>query len=628
MAHQAKAGGGRGRREGRDGRHSGEARHGKRGGSRERAGGGAACGRHTRHGDRVCLETDAPTASGQRPSSVWDDYVHTPVVPMHLRAWVPRMRAPPPAHIPQLRIVSYNLLAESLEQNTTQGLAAGIASWDARKQLLAHELAAWDADIYCLQEVDHYEDFLLPLMARRDYDGEFLRRRGERQDGCAMFWRRSKLRRAAYTPLAFDVSSTFDRPNVAQIIEFRTLGGGDKAFVVANTHILFNPKRGDIKLQQVALTAWTLWECSDKGAKAVIYCGDFNTAPFSPLYDFLASGRLELDGLCPSVISGQVTWDTAVSKDAAPVVREARGGRAGVVRPAVYRTLWEHANGLPRYSKPCTFFAQGKCNKGARCSFLHAPAMPAGGGEASGGERWPQAASRTGSHVRSWSSFCAHLQSFSPRSVSAGLEMRGQGVRRTWDEEGACERSKGSEEHEPIQQLRKKLKDAHPSLSDSMADPEASQGRAAAGTLPVEQVPVDGQTGQGDLTSDKLADDDAGAHAADVRQGPAINVIEHKLQLRSAYAEPLALASDLLHLLHASDESRGDASTTVGRGQSEPAYTTFHGAKGVTVDYIWLTPQVQLVGVWDVLGQQTPCPPLPAEPITLPSLQPDAPGHA
>ena len=105
---------------------------------------------------------------------------------------------------------------------------------------------------------------------------------------CAMFWRRSKLERIASTPLHLDISAVFDRPNVCQILEFRTVEGargtpamrkpsefvggsaqfvagealsaGSRALVVANTHILFNPKRGDIKLQQVQMTLSKLWE--------------------------------------------------------------------------------------------------------------------------------------------------------------------------------------------------------------------------------------------------------------------------------------------------------------------------------------------------------------------------------
>ena len=84
----------------------------------------------------------------------WDRYIFRPAVPMHLRTWAPRITTPPSA--PVLRIVSYNLLAESLEALTTQGLDPQISSFDARKWLLAHELESWAADVYCLQEVEHY----------------------------------------------------------------------------------------------------------------------------------------------------------------------------------------------------------------------------------------------------------------------------------------------------------------------------------------------------------------------------------------------------------------------------------------------------------------------------------------
>ena len=102
-----------------------------------------------------------------------------------------------------------------------------------------------------------------------------------------------------------------------------------KALVVANTHILFNPKRGDIKLQQVKMTLCKLWEVSCGGAKSVIYCGDFNATPWSPLYDFISKGQLVLDHLCPSLVSGQLLWEAEMKARSAAVVRDLRGGRGG-----------------------------------------------------------------------------------------------------------------------------------------------------------------------------------------------------------------------------------------------------------------------------------------------------------
>lgn len=51
-----------------------------------------------------------------------------------------------------------------------------------------------DADILCLQEVDHFESFLLPELRSRGYDGRYKRRNGPtKRDGCATFWRSDKL---------------------------------------------------------------------------------------------------------------------------------------------------------------------------------------------------------------------------------------------------------------------------------------------------------------------------------------------------------------------------------------------------------------------------------------------------
>lgn len=69
---------------------------------------------------------------------------------------------------------------------------------------------------------------------------------------------------------------------------------------VANTHVLFNPRRGDIKLAQVALLLAEI----DKIARTtegsyypVILCGDLNSVPDSPLYKFIRNGELSYHGM-------------------------------------------------------------------------------------------------------------------------------------------------------------------------------------------------------------------------------------------------------------------------------------------------------------------------------------------
>lgn len=73
------------------------------------------------------------------------------------------------------------------------------------------------------------------------------------------------------------------------------------AFIcVANTHLLYNPRRGDIKLAQLAILLAEISRLSrlpDGSTNPVVLCGDFNSTPWSPLYSFLTRGCLEYGGL-------------------------------------------------------------------------------------------------------------------------------------------------------------------------------------------------------------------------------------------------------------------------------------------------------------------------------------------
>lgn len=70
-------------------------------------------------------------------------------------------------------------------------------------------------------------------------------------------------------------------------------------FLVANTHILFNMKRGEIKAGQIALLLATIDRYVQQLSKTnnfagVLLCGDFNIDPFSPLYHFIRDGALQI----------------------------------------------------------------------------------------------------------------------------------------------------------------------------------------------------------------------------------------------------------------------------------------------------------------------------------------------
>ncbi|KAJ7556842.1 hypothetical protein O6H91_05G100800 [Diphasiastrum complanatum] len=240
------------------------------------------------------------------------------------RHWLYASEEPPPC-TDRFVFVSYNILSDDNARDHWRELYYHIPMrymrWGWRKWCLVQELGLWSPDLMCLQEVDQYND-LQEELSTRGYTGVYKARTGMSTDGCAIFWRNNRFRLLQEESIEFKELGL--RDNVAQICVFQTVSkenfrsetyattGGSTYMrtshvVVANIHVLFNPKRGDIKLGQVrillerAYSLSVLW-----GGAPVIVAGDFNSTPMSAIYEFLANSELDISGLDRRTISGQV----------------------------------------------------------------------------------------------------------------------------------------------------------------------------------------------------------------------------------------------------------------------------------------------------------------------------------
>lgn len=84
----------------------------------------------------------------------------------------------------------------------------------------------------------------------------------------------------------------------------------NRSLVVGNIHVLYNPRRGDIKLGQVRLFLEKAHCLSQEwGNIPVILAGDLNSTPQSPMYQFLESSRLNVQFLDRRNISGQQEYE-------------------------------------------------------------------------------------------------------------------------------------------------------------------------------------------------------------------------------------------------------------------------------------------------------------------------------
>ncbi|NXM62225.1 ANGE1 protein, partial [Illadopsis cleaveri] len=221
----------------------------------------------------------------------------------------------------EFRVMSYNILAQDLVE---QGLDLyvhchpDILSWNYRLPNLLQEIQHWDPDVLCLQEVqeNHYWEQLEPTFKEMGFECFYKRRTGTKTDGCAVCYKHSRFQLISLSPIEYfrPGLDVLNRDNVGLVLLLQPVlpeGLGLQAvspLCVANTHVLFNPRRGDIKLAQVALLLAEI----DKIARTaegsyypVILCGDLNSVPDSPLYKFIRNGELSYHGMPAWKVSGQ-----------------------------------------------------------------------------------------------------------------------------------------------------------------------------------------------------------------------------------------------------------------------------------------------------------------------------------
>ncbi|KAM4012947.1 protein angel homolog 1 isoform 2-T6 [Anomaloglossus baeobatrachus] len=220
-------------------------------------------------------------------------------------------------------VLSYNILSQDLLDQNPQlypHCSPTILGWDYRWPYILQELQHWEADVLCLQEVqdDHYRAQVEPILSALGYSCHYKRRTGRKTDGCCTCFKAERFTLLAESPVEFfrPAIDVLNRDNVGLVLLLQPRlpeGTGDgraapAPLCVANTHLLYNPRRGDIKLAQLALLLAEVEKLSrspDGSHWPIILCGDLNATPDSVLYQLLHNGVLNYSGLPCWKVSGQ-----------------------------------------------------------------------------------------------------------------------------------------------------------------------------------------------------------------------------------------------------------------------------------------------------------------------------------
>ena len=156
---------------------------------------------------------------------------------------------------------------------------------------------------------------LTPCFYLLGYNGTFKKRSGNKVDGCATFFKRNKFSVDGVHLIDYYRQNVqqMDRFNVAILLFLHIRSDCLKkksTLCISNTHLLFNKRRGDIKITQLAHLLADIEQYSrakkyDMNRLTTILCGDFNCQPFSPLYNFIITGEMKYEGLSKHLVSGQ-----------------------------------------------------------------------------------------------------------------------------------------------------------------------------------------------------------------------------------------------------------------------------------------------------------------------------------
>ena len=107
-------------------------------------------------------------------------------------------------------VMSYNVLAQSnidKMRHMYRGRPSYLLTWDYRRSMLLAEISGVAPTILCMQECDAGAyPFFGNGLGKRGYSARFLKRRGAKEDGCAVFWLAKEITCASPPPPGYTMT--------------------------------------------------------------------------------------------------------------------------------------------------------------------------------------------------------------------------------------------------------------------------------------------------------------------------------------------------------------------------------------------------------------------------------------
>jgi len=226
-----------------------------------------------------------------------------PLRTVEFLGWRPRLGQKSNKTSTEIKVMNYNILSQDLLERHMylyRNHLPHVLPWSYRSPLLLQEIVYHSPDILCLQEVEKSEftDFFSQLETL-GYRGIFKKKTHNKTDGCAIYFNTRKFELVEWTGVDYyrDHVQTLNRDNVGLLVRLKLKSNSsNNELIVATTHLLYNPRRSDVRVSQtqVLLAELDRMRRQRNPPLDVILTGDFNSLPESQVLKLLIRGWLYL----------------------------------------------------------------------------------------------------------------------------------------------------------------------------------------------------------------------------------------------------------------------------------------------------------------------------------------------
>lgn len=209
--------------------------------------------------------------------------------------------------LPRLRVVSLRVFSDF---KTAFMHHSAHKSWEYRSRILLEELMSYAADVYCLQDIDHYQDFWYPKLMNLGYDTLYKQRTQEKDynyDGILIATRRERIQVFKSLSVEFNQAVKDDSRGSAFRERCRTDDVGQIAFVQATdvgdipssvciVNAMFNElvSNQDVRIAHSMHLSQEVEKANKDFQVPVVVCVNMNDPPSSGPYALFRTGRMPL----------------------------------------------------------------------------------------------------------------------------------------------------------------------------------------------------------------------------------------------------------------------------------------------------------------------------------------------